>query len=117
MRGRARGRRGTFSIMTRNPDTPETTETTDRPTASTAADRTRAELDDLADVLDEVISEGQRKLTGDGRIRSEGKESCRIKWANAVVRAAKTRQQIIKNRDLAEMHEEIERLKQQQGWN
>lgn len=93
--------------MTRTPETPKS--------LSTAA-RTRAELDELDDVLDAVIAEGERKLTGEGRIRDEKKEQCRIKWANAVVRAAKARRQVIENRDLVEMHEEIEQLKQQQGW-
>lgn len=85
-------------------------------TESSTANRTTEEIDELSEVLDEVIAEGRRKLTGNGRIRDEDKEQCRIKWANAVVRAAKTRQQLIETRDLAEMQEEIEALKAQKGW-
>lgn len=85
-------------------------------TESSTTNRTTDEIDELSAVLDEVIDEGRRKLTGNGRIRDEEKEKCRIKWANAVVRAAKTRQKLIETRDLAEMQDEIEELKAQKGW-
>ncbi|WP_247010809.1 hypothetical protein [Halorientalis litorea] len=64
----------------------------------------------LAD-LDVAIEEARYKIEN-GRVRDAEKEKVRIKWVRALAYAVNVRRQVANDRDLQELAEEIEVLKE-----
>jgi len=86
--------------------------------ASTGAGEDAAEdldptnYDAMLDTLDVGIAEARRKVEN-GRVRSPENEKVRIKWVRALAYAVNVRRQVANDRDLQELAEEIEALKEQ----
>jgi len=68
---------------------------------------------DMLDTLDVAIEEAQRKVEN-GRVYDAENEKVRIKWIRALAYAVNIRRQVANDRDLEELADEIEQLKQQQ---
>jgi hypothetical protein len=68
---------------------------------------------DMLDTLDMAIQEAQRKVES-GRVYDVENEKVRIKWIRALAYAVNIRRQVANDRDLEELAEEVEQLKQQQ---
>jgi hypothetical protein len=66
----------------------------------------------MLDTLDDAIEEARRKISN-GRVRDEAKEKVRIKWVRALAYAVNVRRQVTADRDLAELAEEVDRIKKQ----
>jgi len=71
---------------------------------------------DMLDTLDVAIQEAQRKVES-GRVYDNDNERTRIKWIRALAYAVNIRRQVANDRDLEELADEIEQLKQQQQSN
>lgn len=71
---------------------------------------------DMLDTLDVAIEEAQRKVEN-GRVYDAENEKVRIKWIRALAYAVNIRRQVANDRDLEELADEIEQLKQQQQGN
>jgi SHS2 domain-containing protein len=86
--------------------------------ASTGAGEDDAEdldptnYDAMLDTLDVGIAEARRKVEN-GRVRSPENEKVRIKWIRALAYAVNVRRQVANDRDLQELAEEVEALKEQ----
>lgn len=65
----------------------------------------------LAD-LDVAIDEARRKVEN-GRVRSPENEKVRIKWVRALAYTVNVRRQVANDRDLQELAEELEAVKEQ----
>lgn len=65
----------------------------------------------LAD-LDVAIEEARYKVEN-GRVRSPENEKVRIKWVRALAYAVNVRRQVANDRDLQELAEEVEAIKEQ----
>lgn len=73
-----------------------------------------SELDDydrMLDRLETLIDEGTEKIES-GRIRDESKERARQGWYRAVANLIGEWRKLKETRDLAELTEEVERLKE-----
>ena len=68
---------------------------------------------DMLDTLDAAIEEAQRKVES-GRVYDAENEKVRIKWVRALAYTVNVRRQVANDRDLEELADEIEQLKQQQ---
>lgn len=68
----------------------------------------------MLESLDVAIDEAERKIES-GRVRSPENEKVRIKWIRALAYSLNVRRQIANDRDLEELAEEVEALKQQRG--
>lgn len=68
---------------------------------------------EMLDTLDVAIEEARRKIDS-GRVYDEEKEKVRIKWIRALAYALNVRRQITNDRDLEELAEEVERLKERE---
>jgi hypothetical protein len=68
---------------------------------------------DMLDTLDAAIEEAQRKVES-GRVYDAENEKVRIKWIRALAYTVNVRRQVANDRDLEELADEIEQLKQQQ---
>jgi len=68
---------------------------------------------DMLDTLDAAIEEAQKKVES-GRVYDAENEKVRIKWIRALSYTVNVRRQVANDRDLEELAEEIEQLKQQQ---
>jgi hypothetical protein len=79
---------------------------------SDTTEGTSGEYDKMLDTLDDAIEEARRKISN-GRVRDEAKEKVRINWVRALAYAVNVRRQVTADRDLAELSEEVDRLKQQ----
>lgn len=79
--------------------------------ASGPPEGTTEDYDVMLETLDEAIDEARRKIE-EGRVRDEAKEKVRIKWVRALAYAVNVRRQVTTDRDLAELTEEVERLKE-----
>lgn len=65
-------------------------------------------------VLDAAIDEAHRKVES-GRVYDVENEKVRIKWIRALAYAINVRRQIVVDRDLEELREEVEELKGRQS--
>jgi hypothetical protein len=68
---------------------------------------------DMLATLDAAIEEAQRKVES-GRVYDAENEKVRIKWIRALAYTVNVRRQVANDRDLEELADEIEQLKQQQ---
>jgi hypothetical protein len=68
----------------------------------------------MLDTLDVAIEEAQYKVEN-GRVRSPENEKVRIKWVRALAYAVNVRRQVANDRDLEELAEQVESLKEQYG--
>lgn len=90
--------------------------TSDTPDASTGASVDTTDYGDMLDTLDVAIEEARRKIES-GRVYDAENEKVRIKWIRALAYSVNVRRQVANDRDLQELAEEIEKLKQQQQSN
>ena len=74
---------------------------------------TTTDYSDMLDTLDAAIEEAQRKVES-GRVYDAENEKVRIKWIRALAYTVNVRRQVANDRDLEELADEIEQLKQQQ---
>lgn len=70
-----------------------------------------SDYDDMLDWLDTAIEEAHRKVDS-GRVYDAENEKVRIKWLRALAYAVNVRRQVTNDRDLTELAEEIDELKQ-----
>ena len=68
----------------------------------------------MLETLDTAIGKMRRKIE-DGRIRDAENEKVRVKQIRALVRAVDVRRKVTNDRDLQELAEEIEELKEMYG--
>lgn len=80
---------------------------TQSPPAPDLADET----DEMIRKIDVSIDELTRKIE-EGRVRDCEKERVRIKRHRALANALKTRSDLVEQRELQELHEKVNRLKQ-----
>ena len=78
------------------------------------ADEKLDDYDDMLDWLDDSIEEAHRKISS-GRVYDVENEKVRIKWIRALAYAVNVRRQVTNDRDLAELAEEVDELKEQYG--
>jgi hypothetical protein len=79
----------------------------------TGAPDTTDEHEEMIQILDELISEGMRKFIGDGRIRDESKEECRIKYMKRTEQAIRAKRAVVKDKHLQEMGRTLEQLQEE----
>ena len=77
----------------------------------TGEDLDPTDYDAMLDTLDVAIDEARYKVEN-GRVRSPENEKVRIKWVRALAYAVNVRRQVANDRDLQELAEEIEELKE-----
>lgn len=68
--------------------------------------------EEVLDRLEDVLEEAHRKATN-GRVRNAENEKVRIQWMKAVGYLAGQYRQLVRDKDLEELQEEIEQLKEQ----
>lgn len=73
---------------------------------------TADEYEEMIAVLDELIQEGLRKFTGDGRIRDPDKEKMRTEYMKRTEQAIRAKRQVVKDRHLQEMGRTLEALQE-----
>lgn len=81
-------------------------ESADPPTENSEHDR-------MLETLDTAIDEAHRKIES-GRVYDPENEKVRIKWIRALAYCLNVRRQVVTDRDLEDLAEEVEKLKQQQ---
>ncbi|GGJ17526.1 hypothetical protein GCM10008995_29110 [Halobellus salinus] len=69
------------------------------------------EYDSMLRSLDAAIEEAQEKVES-GRVYDPENEKVRIKWIRALAYTVNVRRQVQNDRDLAELAEEVEQLKE-----
>lgn len=69
------------------------------------------EYDTMLDTLDAAIQEARQKVES-GRVYDAENEKVRIKWIRCLAYAVNVRRQVQNDRDLTELAEEVERLKE-----
>jgi ribosomal protein L13E len=67
----------------------------------------------MIDTIDVAIEEAKRKVEN-GRVYDAENEKVRIKWIRALAYAVNVRRQVTNDRDLEELAEQVEQLKEQQ---
>jgi hypothetical protein len=72
--------------------------------------------DEMLDHLDTAIEEANRKIES-GRVYDAENEKVRIKWIRALAYAVNVRRQVTNDRDLQELAEEVEKLKENREGN
>lgn len=70
-----------------------------------------SDYEEMLDTLDVAIEEARRKVES-GRVYDVENEKVRIKWVRALAYAVNVRRQVTNDRDLEELAEEVERLKE-----
>ena len=65
----------------------------------------------MLESLDVAIAEAQRKIES-GRVYDESKEKVRVKWIRALAYTINVRRQVANDRDLEELAEQVEQLKE-----
>lgn len=78
----------------------------------TGEDLNPTDYDAMLDTLDVAIDEARYKVEN-GRVRSPENEKVRIKWVRALAYAVNVRRQVANDRELQELAEEVETLKEQ----
>ncbi len=79
------------------------------------SDEKQSQRDDALAVLSEITDQARYKSLGDGRIRSPEKERIRIKYLRLMVQAQGERRKILRDKELEELEERLERVEEQQG--
>lgn len=82
--------------------------------ASAGASAAGKGYEQMLDTLDVAIEEAERKVEK-GRVYDADNEKVRIKWIRALAYAVNVRRQVTNDRDLEELAEEVEQLKEQRG--
>jgi len=77
-----------------------------------ADDLDPTDYDAMLETLDVGVAEARRKIEN-GRVRSPENEKVRIKWIRALAYAVNVRRQVANDRDLQELADEVEALKEQ----
>lgn len=72
------------------------------------------EYEEMLEKLEVAADQCLYKIDGGGRITDAKKETARVKWVNALTRVLKERRQILEARELEQLEEQIENLKEQQ---
>jgi len=75
--------------------------------------KVQSERDEALASLSEVIQQARYKSLGDGRIRSPEKERIRLKYLRVIISAQDTRRKLLADKDLDELADEVERLKEE----
>lgn len=70
--------------------------------------------DEILDLLEDGIAEAHEKVTS-GRVYNPENEKVRIQWIRALAYAAGQYRQLMKDRDLEEMEERLQRIEERQG--
>lgn len=70
--------------------------------------------EEVLSLLEDGIDEAHRKVTS-GRVYDEGHEKVRIQWIRALAYAAGQYRQLMRDRDLDELAERVERLEDEQA--
>lgn len=81
--------------------------------SSETREKIQSERDEALATLSDVVEHARYKSLGDGRIRSPEKERIRLKYLRVIVSALDSRRQYLADKDLDELAEEIESLKEQ----
>jgi hypothetical protein len=72
--------------------------------------------EEVLDLLDDAIREAHRKVES-GRVTDAENEKVRVQWVRALGYLAGQYRQLMKDKELEEMQEEIELLKEATGMN
>lgn len=72
------------------------------------------DYDVMLSSLDAAIEQARDKIEN-GRVYDEEKEKVRVKWIRALAYAINVRRQVTVDRDLEELADEVDRLKEEQG--
>ncbi|WP_122090363.1 hypothetical protein [Halalkalicoccus subterraneus] len=67
----------------------------------------------MIDTLDAAVEEAKRKVEN-GRVYDAENEKVRIKWVRALAYAVNVKQSVMKNKDLQELSEKIDRIEERQ---
>jgi len=70
--------------------------------------------DEILELLEDGIAEAHEKVTS-GRVYNPENEKVRIQWIRALAYASGQYRQLMKDRDLEEMQERLERIEERQG--
>jgi len=70
--------------------------------------------DEILELLEDGIAEAHEKVTS-GRVYNPENEKVRIQWIRALAYAAGQYRQLMKDRDLEEMEERLQRIEERQG--
>jgi len=73
----------------------------------------QTERDDALATLSEITEQCRYKTLGKGRIRSPEKSRIRLKYLRVMVSAQEARRKLLADKDLDELAEEVERLKEE----
>lgn len=79
--------------------------------ASAGAREASGEYDEMLAHLDTAIEEAKRKVEN-GRVYDADNEKVRIKWIRCLAYAVNVRRQVTTDRDLEELTEEVEQLRE-----
>jgi len=71
--------------------------------------------EDALSVLETVSEQAKYKTLGKGRIRSPEKERIRCRYLRVIISAQAERRKILADKDLDELAEEVEQLKEEYG--
>jgi len=71
--------------------------------------------DDALAILDDVVEEARYKSLGDGRIRTPERERIRCRFLRVIISAQAERRKLLADKDLDELAEEVEQLKEEYG--
>jgi len=71
--------------------------------------------DDALAILDDVVEEARYKSLGDGRIRTPERERIRARFLRVIISAQAERRKLLADKDLDELAEEVEQLKEEYG--
>lgn len=74
-------------------------------------DKIQSERDEALATLSDIVDHARYKSLGDGRIRDPEKERIRLKYLRVIISAESERRKILEDKDLDELAEEVERIK------
>jgi len=80
---------------------------------SMETEKIQSERDEALAVLSEVTEQARYKSLGDGRIRSPEKTRLRLKFLRVIIQAQAERRKILADKDIDELAEQIEELKEE----
>jgi len=78
-------------------------------------DELQSERDEALAVLNDITEQARYKSLGDGRIRSPEKERIRLKYLRLIVQTQGERRKLLRDKELEELQERLERIEEQQG--
>ena len=81
--------------------------------SSESREEIQSARDEALAELNEVVDYARYKSLGDGRIRSPEKERIRLKYLRLIVSALDSRRQYLADKDIDELADEVERLKEE----